>query len=99
MTAPGSDVPFVTVQLPIYNEMYVVDRLVDAVARLDYPQRPARRSRCSTTRPTTPSASRAHAVDSGGRPGVSTSNTCIERIAPDSRPAHSRRDSGRREES
>ena len=36
-TAPGSDVPFVTVQLPIYNEMYVVDRLVDAVAGLDYP--------------------------------------------------------------
>jgi cellulose synthase/poly-beta-1,6-N-acetylglucosamine synthase-like glycosyltransferase len=31
------DAPFVTVQLPIYNEMYVVDRLVDAVAGLDYP--------------------------------------------------------------
>jgi len=37
-TARGSDPPFVTVQLPIYNEMYVVDRLVDAVARLDYPR-------------------------------------------------------------
>ena len=34
----GSDVPFVTVQLPIYNEMYVVDRLVDAVASLDHPR-------------------------------------------------------------
>jgi cellulose synthase/poly-beta-1,6-N-acetylglucosamine synthase-like glycosyltransferase len=28
----------VTVQLPIYNEMYVADRLIDAVCRLDYPR-------------------------------------------------------------
>jgi cellulose synthase/poly-beta-1,6-N-acetylglucosamine synthase-like glycosyltransferase len=31
-------VPAVTVQLPIYNELYVVERLIDAVARLDYPR-------------------------------------------------------------
>jgi cellulose synthase/poly-beta-1,6-N-acetylglucosamine synthase-like glycosyltransferase len=30
--------PVVTVQLPFYNEMYVVDRLIDAVAELDYPK-------------------------------------------------------------
>ena len=30
--------PLVTVQLPIYNEFYVVERLIDAVARLDYPR-------------------------------------------------------------
>ena len=30
-------VPFVTVQLPVYNEMYVVERLIDAAARLDHP--------------------------------------------------------------
>jgi cellulose synthase/poly-beta-1,6-N-acetylglucosamine synthase-like glycosyltransferase len=30
--------PRVTVQLPIFNEMYVVDRLLDAVAKLDYPR-------------------------------------------------------------
>jgi cellulose synthase/poly-beta-1,6-N-acetylglucosamine synthase-like glycosyltransferase len=30
--------PRVTVQLPIYNEMYVVDRLVEAVCRIDYPK-------------------------------------------------------------
>lgn len=30
--------PLVTVQLPIYNEMYVVGRLIDAVASFDYPQ-------------------------------------------------------------
>lgn len=29
--------PKVTVQLPIYNELYVVERLIDAVARLNYP--------------------------------------------------------------
>src|SRR6187397_2068311 len=30
--------PVVTVQLPIYNEMYVADRLIEAVCRLDYPR-------------------------------------------------------------
>jgi cellulose synthase/poly-beta-1,6-N-acetylglucosamine synthase-like glycosyltransferase len=30
--------PPVTVQLPIYNEMYVADRLIDAVCQLDYPR-------------------------------------------------------------
>ena len=29
--------PAVTVQLPVYNELYVVERLIEAVARLDYP--------------------------------------------------------------
>jgi cellulose synthase/poly-beta-1,6-N-acetylglucosamine synthase-like glycosyltransferase len=29
--------PRVTVQLPIYNELYVAERLINAVARLDYP--------------------------------------------------------------
>lgn len=32
------DLPGVTVQLPIYNEFHVVERLIDAVGRLDYPQ-------------------------------------------------------------
>jgi cellulose synthase/poly-beta-1,6-N-acetylglucosamine synthase-like glycosyltransferase len=35
---PLTDVPVVTVQLPVYNEMYVVDRLIDAVCELDYPK-------------------------------------------------------------
>src|SRR5438874_8905117 len=30
--------PVVTLQLPLYNEMYVADRLIDAVCRLDYPR-------------------------------------------------------------
>jgi cellulose synthase/poly-beta-1,6-N-acetylglucosamine synthase-like glycosyltransferase len=32
------DLPQVTVQLPIFNEAYVTDRLIEAVARLDYPR-------------------------------------------------------------
>lgn len=31
------ELPVVTVQLPIYNEMYVIERLIDAVAVFDYP--------------------------------------------------------------
>jgi cellulose synthase/poly-beta-1,6-N-acetylglucosamine synthase-like glycosyltransferase len=34
----GSDNPFVTIQLPIYNERYVVNRLLAAVAHQDYPK-------------------------------------------------------------
>lgn len=30
--------PRVTVQLPIYNERYVIERLIEAVAQFDYPQ-------------------------------------------------------------
>src|SRR5512135_2756983 len=30
--------PRVTVQLPIYNEVYVADRLIDAAASIDYPR-------------------------------------------------------------
>lgn len=30
--------PFVTIQLPIYNELYVVDRLLEATAGQDYPK-------------------------------------------------------------
>jgi cellulose synthase/poly-beta-1,6-N-acetylglucosamine synthase-like glycosyltransferase len=30
--------PVVTIQLPLYNEMYVADRLIDAVCRIAYPR-------------------------------------------------------------
>lgn len=33
-----TDLPFVTIQLPLYNEMYVVERLVKAVASIEYPR-------------------------------------------------------------
>ena len=32
------DLPQVTIQLPIYNEMYVADRLIDTVCEMDYPR-------------------------------------------------------------
>src|SRR5258708_14270057 len=30
--------PVVTIQLPLYNEMYVAERLIDTVCALDYPK-------------------------------------------------------------
>jgi cellulose synthase/poly-beta-1,6-N-acetylglucosamine synthase-like glycosyltransferase len=35
---PLASLPRVTIQLPIYNEMYVADRLIDAVCEMDYPR-------------------------------------------------------------
>ncbi|MCX7719521.1 MAG: glycosyltransferase family 2 protein [Candidatus Sumerlaeaceae bacterium] len=35
---PGGDWPRVTVQLPIYNERFVVRRLLESIAALDYPR-------------------------------------------------------------
>ncbi|PKV48165.1 hypothetical protein ATE84_0156 [Aquimarina sp. MAR_2010_214] len=32
------EIPHVTVQLPVYNELYVMDRLLDNIAELDYPK-------------------------------------------------------------
>jgi len=38
IAAPAPEVwPIVTVQLPVYNEVYVVERLIDACVRLEYP--------------------------------------------------------------
>lgn len=41
IAVPGSaawhNLPLVTVQLPVYNERYVVERLIDAVTALNYP--------------------------------------------------------------
>lgn len=31
------EIPFVTIQLPVYNEMYVMQRLLDNIAEIDYP--------------------------------------------------------------
>lgn len=33
-----TDLPAVTIQLPIYNELYVVERLIDAAVALDWPR-------------------------------------------------------------
>jgi cellulose synthase/poly-beta-1,6-N-acetylglucosamine synthase-like glycosyltransferase len=32
------ELPFVTIQLPIFNEQFVIDRLIEAVCRLEYPR-------------------------------------------------------------
>ncbi|NOZ46242.1 MAG: glycosyltransferase [Chlorobi bacterium] len=32
-----NELPFVTIQLPVYNELYVVERLIDSVVKIDYP--------------------------------------------------------------
>jgi cellulose synthase/poly-beta-1,6-N-acetylglucosamine synthase-like glycosyltransferase len=32
------ELPRVTIQLPVFNEMYVVERLIEAVARIEYPR-------------------------------------------------------------
>src|SRR5262245_10119862 len=34
----AAELPCVTVQLPLFNEMYVAPRLLDAVAEIDYPR-------------------------------------------------------------
>ena len=53
---PMPDPPVVTIQLPIFNEMYVADRLIDAVCEIDYPKdlldiqvRTTRRTRPATS--------------------------------------------------
>jgi cellulose synthase/poly-beta-1,6-N-acetylglucosamine synthase-like glycosyltransferase len=35
---PMTELPRVTIQLPIFNEMYVADRLIDSVCEMDYPR-------------------------------------------------------------
>ena len=35
---PSRQWPHVTIQLPIYNERYVVERLIESVCRIDYPK-------------------------------------------------------------
>src|SRR6195256_2524072 len=35
---PLDPLPVVTIQLPLYNEMYVAERLIEAVGRIDYPR-------------------------------------------------------------
>src|SRR5256885_11820074 len=35
---PLDPMPAVTIQLPLYNEMYVADRLIEAVCAIEYPR-------------------------------------------------------------
>lgn len=33
-----NEIPFVTIQLPVYNELYVMERLLSNIAKIDYPK-------------------------------------------------------------
>lgn len=33
-----NQIPYVTIQLPVYNEMYVMERLLNNIAKIDYPK-------------------------------------------------------------
>ncbi|WP_396603045.1 cellulose synthase family protein [Algibacter sp. R77976] len=37
LTNPN-EIPYITIQLPVYNEMYVMERLLDNIAKIDYPK-------------------------------------------------------------
>jgi cellulose synthase/poly-beta-1,6-N-acetylglucosamine synthase-like glycosyltransferase len=32
------EIPYVTIQLPVYNELYVMERLLDNISKIDYPK-------------------------------------------------------------
>ncbi|WP_445456966.1 cellulose synthase family protein [Flavobacterium sp. HNIBRBA15423] len=34
----ASEIPFVTIQLPVFNEKYVIERLLQTISKLEYPQ-------------------------------------------------------------
>ena len=34
----SEEIPFVTIQLPVYNELYVMDRLLDNIYKIEYPK-------------------------------------------------------------
>lgn len=34
----SEEIPFITIQLPVYNELYVMERLLDNIVKLDYPR-------------------------------------------------------------
>tara|TARA_R110001632_G_scaffold179993_5_gene300011 strand:- start:10619 stop:12109 length:1491 start_codon:yes stop_codon:yes gene_type:complete len=34
----SEEIPFVTIQLPVYNEMYVMERLLENIVKLEYPR-------------------------------------------------------------
>ena len=37
-TKESGDTPLVTIQLPLYNELYVIERLIDKVCEIEYPK-------------------------------------------------------------
>ena len=81
--------PRVTVQLPIYNEMYVADRLIDAVCQLDYPRELLEIQVLDDSTDETTSVAAARRAPERER-RASTSPISTGPTAPATRPARSR---------
>ena len=82
--------PRVTVQLPIYNELYVVERLVEAACAIRYPRELLEIQVLDDSTDGTAEIAAACVENTAG--WGSTSITSIVRIAMASRRAHSRTD-------
>ena len=85
-----SEWPRVTVQLPIYNERYVIERLVDAVSQFDYPRELLDIQVLDDSTDETQEVAR-NCVERYQR-WACRSSTFIAIIARDSRPARCRKD-------
>ena len=81
--------PRVTVQLPMFNEMYVTERLIGAVAKIDYPRDLLEVQVLDDSTDETQGIARACVEPLAGRRG-STSPTCTGPTAAASRRARSR---------
>ena len=84
-----TELPLVTIQLPVFNEQHVVARLVDAVARLDYPQDRLQIQMLDDSTDETVEISRAQDGGTGRQPG-STPNSSTAPTAPATRRARSK---------
>jgi hypothetical protein len=85
---PLDPLPVVTIQLPLYNEMYVADRLINAVCRIEYPRELLEIQVLDDSTDETRSIAEARCA--GSRPRASTS-ALPSRDRVDTRPKRSRR--------
>jgi cellulose synthase/poly-beta-1,6-N-acetylglucosamine synthase-like glycosyltransferase len=76
--------PLVTIQLPIYNERYVIERLIDEVTKIEYPKELLQIQVLDDS--TDDTHAHAEAVASAIKRSGLTSNTTTARIARDIRP-------------
>ena len=77
-----------TVQLPLFNEMYVAARLLDSIAQLDYPHDKLEIQVLDDSTDETQEICRAKVAELRGD-AASTSSTSTASTAPASRPARS----------
>ena len=86
---PVAHWPKVTIQLPIFNERYVIERLVDAVSQFDYPRELLDIQVLDDSTDETREVARA-CVERHAAPGIYPSFTSIAPIVKATRPARSR---------